>query len=351
MTHKSILRFLALGLLVAFLSLTPTAAAEEPSLTAQAPVPVAFTYQGHLLDGGSPANGGYDFEFRLFDASTGGSEWMTSVTVEDVAVSNGVFTSILDFGSNPFTGPLVWLQVGVRPGSSDGSYTILTPRTPLTATPYALGLRFGTTMIGTGSGLTVASSDSGTAILGQSNGGYGVYGASSGSGAAIMAAGNGRIKSSAKSYVFVPGNLAVLHAASVNATLQYWGQGDVSLVSSGAGDKQIVFPVTLPAILYAQPVRVEEVSFTFKPTGAGSTPTRVEVYRAKMDGTYRVIASVEGAYICEPAGSWCPPVTLDITSDNVLAADDGQLAVRIYCNIPSGGRIEFTGVRVRLGHS
>jgi len=29
----------------------------------------AFTYQGRLTDGGSPANGGYDLRFSIYDAS------------------------------------------------------------------------------------------------------------------------------------------------------------------------------------------------------------------------------------------------------------------------------------------
>src|SRR5687767_6812439 len=32
-----------------------------------------FTYQGRLLDGPLPATANYDFEFRLFDAETGGA--------------------------------------------------------------------------------------------------------------------------------------------------------------------------------------------------------------------------------------------------------------------------------------
>ena len=31
----------------------------------------AFTYQGRLTDGGSPADGEYDFRFRLYDAASG----------------------------------------------------------------------------------------------------------------------------------------------------------------------------------------------------------------------------------------------------------------------------------------
>ncbi len=49
----------------------------------------AFTYQGRLQDGGNPATGLYDFEFRLFDASLGGAQQGPTVTLNDLGVTNG----------------------------------------------------------------------------------------------------------------------------------------------------------------------------------------------------------------------------------------------------------------------
>ncbi len=97
----------------------------------------AFTYQGSLQDGGSPANGAYDFQFLLFNAATAGSQVGSTVTLNDVNVVNGLFTVQLDFGG-VFDGTALWLEVRVRPGSSTGSYTTLSPRQALTAAPYAL---------------------------------------------------------------------------------------------------------------------------------------------------------------------------------------------------------------------
>jgi hypothetical protein len=34
----------------------------------------SFTYQGRLQDAGAQANGSYDLQFSLFDASTGGNQ-------------------------------------------------------------------------------------------------------------------------------------------------------------------------------------------------------------------------------------------------------------------------------------
>jgi hypothetical protein len=94
-----------------------------------------FTYQGKLEEDGSPANGTFDFQFKLFDA--GGNQVAPMLTRGDVPVSDGYFSVALDF-MNVFDGSDRFLEIGVRPGSSTGGYTTLSPRQELTATPYAI---------------------------------------------------------------------------------------------------------------------------------------------------------------------------------------------------------------------
>jgi hypothetical protein len=107
----------------------------------------AFTYQGYLTDGGSPANGTYDFVFSLY-ADLAGTQWVaTAPALGDVPVADGVFTVQPDF-TDPlygdihfyFNGEARYLKIGVRPGSSVSSYTYLTPLQALTPTPYAQAL-------------------------------------------------------------------------------------------------------------------------------------------------------------------------------------------------------------------
>src|SRR5436190_1495332 len=98
----------------------------------------SVTYQGRLTDSGSPANGAYDLRVFLYDADAGGSQVGNTVLREDVAVANGLFTTNLEFGTNAFNGEARWLEISVRPGTSTGSYTLLSPRQPLAPTPYAL---------------------------------------------------------------------------------------------------------------------------------------------------------------------------------------------------------------------
>lgn len=101
------------------------------------PVGTAFTYQGALRDGGTPANGTFDLEFRLYDAASGGNAVGATVVADDVAVAAGLFTVSLDFGS-AFTGEARWLAVSVRPGASTGAFTPVAGRQELAPAPNAL---------------------------------------------------------------------------------------------------------------------------------------------------------------------------------------------------------------------
>src|SRR5688572_16144424 len=84
------------------------------SSSGAAPLNTAFSYQGHLSESGGPANGRFDFQFGLFNTETLGNPSAASLTNVAVLVSNGVFTTLLDFGTNVFSGTTGWLEIGVR---------------------------------------------------------------------------------------------------------------------------------------------------------------------------------------------------------------------------------------------
>src|SRR5215813_4904526 len=121
------------GLLVSMLLLTAMAAMAQSS---------SFTYQGKLADSGNPANGNYDLTFQLFDtAGVGtGTQQGATLNLTNVAVSGGVFTAQLDFGAcaTCFNGASRFLEIAVRPSGGGGSFTTLSPRQPITSTPYAV---------------------------------------------------------------------------------------------------------------------------------------------------------------------------------------------------------------------
>ena len=117
-------------LLIVFCFLTTTAQAE--------PLGTGFTYQGELNQLGLPANGSYDFEFEIFDVDSLGSGLAAPIELDDITVSDGIFTVELDFGLSPFSGDQLWLAIGVRNGVDESPYTNLTPRQKITVVPFAL---------------------------------------------------------------------------------------------------------------------------------------------------------------------------------------------------------------------
>lgn len=135
----------------------------------------SFTYQGQLKEGGLPANGTYDIEVSLHDGATAGMMVAGSIVfdggngnMDAVEVVNGLFSIELDFG-DIYDGTALWLEVSVRP-HADGSYTTLSPRQALTATPfalYALDAPVDTTLWST-SGANLYNSDFGNVAIGTS---------------------------------------------------------------------------------------------------------------------------------------------------------------------------------------
>jgi hypothetical protein len=109
-------------------------------LSGAEPMGCAFTYQGRLIEAGSPAQGEYDFQFELYDEPVDGNQLNGTIEVNEVNVSDGYFTVLLDFGAGVFNGDARWLDIGVRHGALEdpNTYADLEPRQEVTPTPYAL---------------------------------------------------------------------------------------------------------------------------------------------------------------------------------------------------------------------
>ena len=125
-------RRLALWVIGAIVAVGPIA------LHAQTPAGSAFTYQGQVKRIGSPLNDTADFEFTLWDAESGGSAIGAVSAVENITVTDGLFTVALDFGVTAFNGEARWLEIAVRSPAGGGAFTTLSPRQPITAAPFAL---------------------------------------------------------------------------------------------------------------------------------------------------------------------------------------------------------------------
>lgn len=76
-------------------------------------------------------------QFSLYDALAAGTQIGSTVTKSGVTVTNGLFTTELDFGASPFAGEKRYLEIAVKCGV-DAGYTTLAPRQQLTAVPYAV---------------------------------------------------------------------------------------------------------------------------------------------------------------------------------------------------------------------
>ena len=97
----------------------------------------AFTYQGRLSVLGAPANGTYDFIFKICTTSSGPTQIGPTLTNSATSVSNGLFSVTLDAG-NQFPGADRWLEVSVRTNGGVAAYQILSPRQQLTPAPYSI---------------------------------------------------------------------------------------------------------------------------------------------------------------------------------------------------------------------
>ncbi len=108
-----------------------------PVVSSAQTVSKTFTYQGELQSDDDPADGSFDMTFELFDAESGGSAIGNPVAIGSVPVEDGLFSVALDFGADIATGDRQWLEISIGPAGS-GSIETLSPRTELTASPYAI---------------------------------------------------------------------------------------------------------------------------------------------------------------------------------------------------------------------
>jgi hypothetical protein len=96
----------------------------------------AFTYQGRLNGPTGPLSGSYDFLFSLYNTNSAGTQLGGNEQTNGVAVSNGLFTVVIDFG-NQYGGQPCWLDIQVRTNGTVTFYDI-GARQDLTAVPYAV---------------------------------------------------------------------------------------------------------------------------------------------------------------------------------------------------------------------
>jgi hypothetical protein len=134
----NLLLFLILGALLA-----GNAKAQSDLAEPQALAGTGFTYQGQLKNASGLVNGACDFQFSLWDDASAGAQLGSTQSITGVNVSGGLFAVQLNgagqFGPSAFNGQGRWVQVDVK-CAGDALFATLSPRQPLTPTPYALAL-------------------------------------------------------------------------------------------------------------------------------------------------------------------------------------------------------------------
>jgi hypothetical protein len=119
----------------------------------------AFTYHGRLNNNGAPVTGIYDLRFTIYDAAEGGNVAGGPLPVNVLGVTNGLFTTQLDFGAGVFTGPPRWLEISVGQAGA-GNFTMLSPRQELTSSPYSIRAQTAGTAADVSNGSVVKSLNS-----------------------------------------------------------------------------------------------------------------------------------------------------------------------------------------------
>jgi len=137
----------------------------------------AVPIQGRLTDdSGHPLNGGYSIRARIYDASSGGTTLCDDT--DPITVDNGLFTMYLDGSGGCMASDIDGKQLYL--GITVGSDPEMTPRQGIYPVPYAWSLRPGAIIRDTTNTVlfNVENGGAGTAILGECEDGYGVYGSS-----------------------------------------------------------------------------------------------------------------------------------------------------------------------------
>jgi len=187
-------------------------------------------------------------------------------------------------------------------------------------------------------------------VSGENNGGgIGVY-AYSDTGVAVMAAGTGVIKSTANSYVFVPGTAFIKETDT--DTTRWDLSGGSALIHRGGvaiGTKHIRIPIALPSVLYDQPVRVTSVTVYYKcQDGTVNYISETELYKQTSADSFVSLANDTTNRTSDTATSYS--LATD-SANNTLSSSQGILTLRLglFFN-DDNNYVQIGGVRLTLEH-
>ena len=295
--------------------------------------------------------------FRLYDSaiSAGYLEWGPE-THTGVAVANGIFQVVLGrtVPISPYDlDKALFLEIEVN-GET------MTPRQPFHAVAYAFSLVPGARIEGDPAAGNYAlrvdnsgtnKNDRGLYASGEQ---YGIYAEEVGEDSDIgiytpdFVHAQG-YRSGEDSYVWVPGNAALLyHDHSDGCTLYAQMYGSSRLECSTSGTKWINIPITIPGVLYGQDVWVESIRVFYDLDHAGSHINATWLYKTTHSQTgMRIIDDNTERNSTTPAA-----YTLSTTGESTLSNEAGPL--NLFLQIDHDGNkthdVNIGMIRVRLGH-
>ncbi len=303
MNRKRIALLLTLSLIVV-LALTAAllAYAQEPEQEDEtgadvegAAVSPIVPIQGYLTDaGGTPLNGSHNVRARIYDALTGGTTLCDDT--DPVTVDNGLFNmNMNNCSASDIDGEQIYLGVQV------GADPEMTPRQGIYPVPYAWTVKPGAIIKG------------------------------------------------ADSYLFVPGNAFVKEKDTDTTRWTMHGGSPKIYRGLTAGNKFIYIPITVPSVLYGQPVRVTSVRVYYKcQNGANNYITQTYLYKTDAD-TWQGLVSSATDLQSNVANSY--GFGTDSTV-NTLSSGRGLVTLRLHLNFVNNTEyIEIYGAALTLDHT
>ena len=371
---RSVLLVLVMLAFAAGLSLAQ-GSGQQSEVSVAATVNSRISYQGVLKEGGHPVTGNRNMVFHFYTNSHCSGTPVQSVTKNNVSVANGLFSVDLDVNQAKFNGQGLWLAVQVG-GTRIGCEEIL-------PAPYALSLKPGAQVKGalnnspvlnvsnTGSGIAVglwATSTNAAAVYGQSTNGIGLSGVGgnnsigtqrsntgsgvgvkgySATGAAVYAA--GKVQSSAKSYVWISGNSFVKNTDTDTTRWDMINNGGALIRrSAGSGNNWVYYPITLPGVLYGQPVKLTKLTVYYKCQNGSKNYITATEFRKQTDAdSGATIVSSSTNRTSNTATSY----SLNLTTNNTLSSAQGALNLNLNLYFADTTNYILIGaIRLELEH-
>jgi hypothetical protein len=346
--------------------------AEQPTVKSEF-IPV----QGRLTDAsGSPLNGSYIMDFRIYDVNSGGVALCVDPN-NTVNVDNGLFNTYVDiYGCGAFDGRQLYLGITVE-GDPE-----MTPRQYIGNVPYAISLRPGALISSTmssnaildiqnwgqtGRGLrsyamSLTGENYGVVGASRSPAGFGGYFYNTNGGTALLASSangvairaDGVINSTAPTYLWISGS-GIQPYQSTDSTVITMDTIGGALVERGVtgGSKYVMLPVTIPGVLYGQNVTISAIDIYWVGETEFDSLSNIRV-RLQTGGVcpscYDDLLYDSTTQVCDLSNHPTGCVAhYDLTTNNVLGPAAGVIHIGFGLSFSgSSTYVDIGGVRLTL---